>query len=264
MYLGSTSMDTASTYYLPLLPVMKKKAETDSSLKNKIESLEKLPKIEILNSENKAGLPQEALTMISHGGYKVMLRTTPSGENILAFRDIPCIEKDENGRSIPFMLLLVGNENEGMDVIASYFISHINLVENQLATMFRYDAQKNGIEFTLGAMNEFVNGILEKPISHILTTKKSLLLSLEPDKSYLVVSKTLPRKTALEEQNLQDKKVEIISQEDLIPLDDKERMASILALLLEEKSLLKQKSSFYIAGSAAIAGFLLGYFLTRN
>ncbi len=265
MYLGNSDMKEKATFYLPLLPVMSKKAVSDPSLIKTIESLENLPKINILSSDNLRNLPKEALTMISHGGYKVMLHCSTSGEDILAFRDIPSNEKDENGRSIPFMMLFVGKKEDRLDFLASYFFTHISTVQQRLSSMFAYDVQKNGIEFKLKKMNEFVDETLNKPKSLILTSDRIVPLTLKPRNVYLLVSKQQPIRMVIEEHKLQKDNVEVIRLEDIVSLDDKEKLAISLEKIIIKKSRYKEKSICWnTLSTLALLGVLLGYILSRK
>lgn len=264
MYLGNSEMKEDATYFLPLLPVMKKKAEADSSLNTKINELEKLPKIEILSNKNTKGLPDEALSMISHGGYKVMLRNTISGEHILAFREIPCVEKDENGRTIPFMILMVGEDSDHLDVLTTYFISHIKEIERELSKLFYYDPEKNGVAFNIADMNKLVTRIRKSSCPLVLTTDKCMRITLQPGLSYLVIKDGLPITTAIQEQNLQREKVDALYESDIVPLDNKNAVAqAIEKITSNNKSILKRQSTWLITGGSLLAGFILGYFLTR-
>lgn len=147
MFLGDSTMTSESTFYLPLLPVWKKKAEAgDVSLAEKIESLEKLPKIKILTIDSNYGLSKSAFTLISHAGYKVYLSKLSSGESIFAIRDIDSNSKDESGRSIPFLLLVVGDTDSDrivLEKMAAYAVSHIDEISKKIADLFSYNAKYN-------------------------------------------------------------------------------------------------------------------------
>ena len=109
MFLGDSSMNAKETYYLPLLAIWKKKAASgDTDAESKVKSIADLPKIQLLSSKDSLGLPKEAELMFSHGGYKVISTIGSNGESILAIRDIESDSKDESGRTIPFLLVIVG------------------------------------------------------------------------------------------------------------------------------------------------------------
>jgi hypothetical protein len=59
MFLGDSNMKTDKTYFLPLLPIWKKKASAgDSDLAAKVKSLEALTSIKIVTRDESYGLPK--------------------------------------------------------------------------------------------------------------------------------------------------------------------------------------------------------------
>lgn len=150
MYVGECTSTAAPTYFLPLLPVMKSKANPDIA---KIRELEKLPRIEILSEHNFWGLPPKALSMISHGAYELMYRTFESGEVCVSIRNLEGSERDEEGRSIPFLLMFIA---DGEDVVildcfvAKYLVGNSrDEIRKELGLLFSYDYIANGIKFDI-------------------------------------------------------------------------------------------------------------------
>ena len=112
--------------------------------------MEKLPAINLLTIDSSYGLPKSALTLISHAGYKVYLSLLSTGESVFSIRDIDSNVKDESGRSIPFLLLIVGTteaERIVLEKLAAYAVSHIDEISKKIADLFSYNAEVNGIEF---------------------------------------------------------------------------------------------------------------------
>ena len=123
MFLGDSTQSTEYSYYIPLLPIWKKRAESgDSSLTEKIESLEKLPKINILTKETSYGLPSAAKTLISHGGYRIYL----VAENEAATTTGTSMTKDSLMRMVHARSLDSGN----LSTVLRRFSRYLELRQN--------------------------------------------------------------------------------------------------------------------------------------
>lgn len=235
MFLGDSTMSSKSTFFLPLLPVWKKKAEAgDVSLAEKMESLEKLSKIKILTVDSNYGLPNSALTLISHAGYKVYLSLLSTGESIFAIRDINSNSKDESGRSIPFLLLVVGTTDADrivLEKLAAYSVSHIDEVSEKIANLFSYNATVNGIEFSLHTLNELIKDISAKSSNKFTTLTRDVVVDLKKREIGLfAIPDGLDKAIAIKEQNLKDKNVHFVMMSEVIPLDNQKKMKSMLEL----------------------------------
>lgn len=150
MYVGECTADSSPTYFLPLLPIMKNKTNPDVV---KINQLESLPRIELLTKDNYHGLPEEAITMISHGAYELMYRTFDHGEVCVSIRDLKGNERDEEGRAIPFLLLVIadGNDVKRLDTFVTEYLTNEKRgkIRERLGTLFSYDYVINGIKFDM-------------------------------------------------------------------------------------------------------------------
>lgn len=146
MFLGDSTMKDTETYYLPLLSIWKKKtAAGDAEAEAKVKLTESLPKIQLLSTKENFGLPEEATPMFSHGGYKVMYTLNAKGESIFAIRDVESDSKDESGRTIPFLLVIVGTtetDAKTLEKVSAYACSHMESFSNELADLFYYDAER--------------------------------------------------------------------------------------------------------------------------
>ena len=235
MFLGDSTMTAESTFFLPLLPVWKKKtAAGDLCMAEKIESLEKLPKINILTIERKYGLPDTALTLVSHAGYKVYLSMLSTGESIFAIRDINSNSKDESGRSIPFLLLVVGTTDADrvvLEKLAVYSVSHVDEISKKIADLFNYNATVNGLEFSLHTLNELIKDISAKGSNTFMTLTKDIVVDLKKDEVALfAIPEGLNRAIAIKEQNLKGKNVNFVMMSEVIPLDNQKKMKSMMEL----------------------------------
>lgn len=205
MYLGNSDMKDKETFFIPLLPVWKKKAidNNDDELAARVNHLESLPSIKILKNDNGYGFPKESGNVISHGAYKVIYYGVQSDEYVLAIRDIAGMAKDEAGRSIPFLVAIVGDDKAGMDKICSYMIANMESTENFLSKMFRYDADKNGICFCLQDFNKWIEEISTK-------TEALSKIDVSKDKAFVLIPDGLNKNIAVKEQSLQNRKVKAV------------------------------------------------------
>lgn len=278
MFLGDSTMTSESTFYLPLLPVWKKKAEAgDVSLAEKIESLEKLPKIKILTVDSNYGLPKSAFTLISHAGYKVYLSMLSTGESIFAIRDIDSNSKDESGRSIPFLLLIVGDTDLDrivLEKMAAYAVSHIDDISRRIADLFFYNPTVNGVEFRLHALNELIKEISVKSNNTFMTLTRDVVVDLSKKEiALLAIPEGLDRTIAIRQQNLKGKNVNFVMMTEIIPLDNQTKMQTMLELRQRlqtpviswwKSKLSNKKVQRILIGGTIIAAVVFGYLLCKN
>lgn len=270
MFLGDSSMKADKTYFLPLLPVWKKKALTgDKELAKKVEVLETLPLIKIVTKDDSHGLPQNAKALFSHGGYKVMLTSSNTGETIFAIRDIESSSKDETGRTIPFLLVIVGTSEIDkvlLEKVAAYASSHLDSFSKKISSLFSYDSEKNGLAFALSTLTAYINKIAEQSNNSLLTMDGEVLLeSKRADVPLLILPEGIDKSLAIQEQGLSGKRVNIVNLLDVIPLDNHERLIAILKGRKNRATtgLFSDKRVLYLLGGAAFLGFLLGYFIAK-
>lgn len=270
MYLGDSSMKDAETYYLPLLSIWKKKsASGDTEAETKVKLTEELPKIQLLSTKENFGLPDEATQMFSHGGYKVINTVNKKGESILAIRDIESSSKDESGRKIPFLMVIVGTSESdaiALEKVSAYASSHLESFGKKLAELFYYDADKNGVVFKLSSMNAIVKKIANEEDNCILTIDGVKTVKAKPGTvSLLVLPEGLFEDYALAEQGIKSVPVESISIEQILPLDNPKKLIAILKNNNDvKKTLFTDKRILYIVGGSFFLGLLIGYFLGRQ
>lgn len=269
MYLGSSEMKDNDTYYFPLLPIWRKRAEdnNDVQLEEKVSEISKLPEIKILNETNLYGLPTDANRIFSHGGYKILYTHAKSGEGVLAIRNIEGDAKDETGRPIPFLLVIVGRTKEdirNLDKLVAYMSTHIITTTQRLSTLFVYDHKKNGLCFHLGELNEWVKKTITISSGIINTVQKEYIVdSTAANVTYLIIPDGLNLELSLKEQSLQRQKVVGIQINDILPLDNHQQlMAVVKRMVMQRKK--EQYKDFYFwkfISGATIVGFAVGYIL---
>lgn len=270
MFLGDSTMKADKSYFLPLLPVWKKKVSAgDIELAKKVEALETLPSIKIVTKDDSYGLPKNAKALFSHGGYKVMLTSSDAGEIIFAIRDIESSSKDETGRTIPFLLVIVGSSESDkllLEKVAAYASSHLDSFSKKISSLFSYDSEKNGLAFALSTLTAYINKIAEQSNNSLLTMEGEVLLeSKRSDVPLLILPEGIDKSLAIHEQGLSGKRVNIVNLLDVIPLDNHERLIAILKGRRNRATtgLFSDKRVLYLLGGAAFLGFLLGYFIAK-
>lgn len=270
MFLGDSSMNAKETYYLPLLAIWKKKAASgDKDAESKLKSIEGLTKIQLLNSNDCCGLPQEAEPMFSHGGYKVVYTTGANGESIFAIRDIESESKDESGRTLPFLLVIAGTTDKDakiLEKVAAYASSRLESFSSELSRLFYYNAEINGVVFNLSAINSIVTNISEEGNNNLLTTEG--VHTIESKRglvSLLVLPEGISKEMAVSELNLHGKTVRAVSINQILPFDNQKKLVATLRGLKDVKnSIDTDKRVHYLIGGAFVLGFIVGYFLGKS
>lgn len=270
MYLGDSSMKATEIHYLPLLSIWKKKAAAgDSEADAKIKLTENLSKIQILSNKDSFGLPEEATLMFSHGGYKVINKQTSNGESIFAIRDIESSSKDESGRDISFLMVIVGTTEDDaitLEKVTAYASSHLETFCKELAGLFYYDAEKNGVVFKLSSMNAIIKRIASEANNTLLTIDGVKNVKAKRGTvSLLVLPEGLTKDFALAEQGIKGVPVQSVSISEILPLDNQKKMIALLQNINGvKKSLFTDRRILYIVGGSVFIGFLIGYFLGRQ
>lgn len=264
MFLGDSTMSAKSTYFTPLLAVWKRRAsEGDTSLLAKIEEVENLPKVNLITNDCSYGFPEQAATLVTHAGYKVYLATLSTGECVFSIRDIEGNDRDEAGRAIPFLLLVVGTTDADrivLEKLAAYAVSHLNEISNKFAQLFSYNPQYNAIEFSLQTINELIEDISTKNSNSFSTLTKTVVVNCKKkDIALFAIPQGLDKAIAMREQNVKGKSVNFVILSDVLPLDNPERMKRMIAQHQQqqrESSLSNKKLYLLIAGIIAVAAIL--------
>ena len=266
MYLGNDKMEEKDVFFLPLLTVWKKRAESnhDDALREKVETLSTLPSIKLMNQSESYDLPAEADRVFSHGGYKVMYVAYQSGKSLLAIRDIEGKEKDETGRAIPFLIAIAGTEPDDRQMLgrlAAYMASNLKTTEQKLSSLFEYDPDKNGLCFHLGALNDWVRKKAESSSTAIETTDGDRKIDPGQDNTaWIIVPEGLNPKLSVEEQGLQAMKVTGIPFGKVYPQDDPIRKLEMKSMSAnsQRRSRRYERYKLWVSFSA---GLLLGFII---
>lgn len=201
MYLGSSDTAASPSYFLPLLPVMKKRGRTDEV--EKIKYQESLQHVCIVTSSESYGFPADAANMFSHGAYKAVYRTLQDGSSCLSMHDIPSNETDEEGRDIPFTLMFVADGEEDsakLDSMAAALLKDMTAWQQLFTSLFAYDPTVNGIKFDLPKIMARINDTKQESNCYIDRTQSKNV-------AYLMLNENNGVKIALKEQNLKREEV---------------------------------------------------------
>lgn len=270
MFLGDSSMSAKETYFLPLTGIWKKKALAgDKDAESKLKAAESLAKIQIMTASESFGLPKEARQMFSHGAYKLVLTAGGSGESIFAIRDIEGRSKDESGRAIPFLLVIAGTTPKDaiiLEKVAAYAASHAESFGEELAGLFNYDADINGVSFHLSGLNALVKRIAEENSNSLLTLDGVMTIEVKPGAvSLLVLPEGISKETAVAEQGLNGKTVRAVPAANILPLDNKQKLIEMLKRIQDVKrSIYTDRRVQCLVGGAVALGFLLGFLIAKS
>lgn len=200
MYLGGSDTAASPSYFLPLLPVMRKRGRADEV--EKIRYQESLQHVCIVTGAESYGFPADAANMFSHGAYKAVYRTLQDGSSCLSMHDIPSDETDEEGRDIPFTLMFVadGEHSVMLDFMAAALLKDMASWQELFTSLFAYDPTVNGVKFDLPKIMAKVHDTKQESDCYIDRTQSRNV-------AFLMLNGNNGVKTALKEQNLKREEV---------------------------------------------------------
>ncbi len=264
--LGDSQSKVEATYYFALLPVLEERAKTDAEAKKQVAELKALPSIKQLSSDDNCDLPISARILFSHAGYKLIYKHLEGDKYALALRDISNKEKDEGGRSIPFLFVIVGDKEDvrTLDLLAAYMASNIKTTESMLIHVLAMDMEKNGLRFNLSEFNAWKDKIINETRSTSLACASRLInIHACPNKvGLLVLPNGIPVKVAATEQKLQGYEVVCADEIEIIPKDDPDKLYDLLVDLIakivdeRKRNALLRKLLIASGVGGAIAGFI--------
>lgn len=265
LFLGTSEDFVESTYYLPLLPVLKESANTDAKAQEEYESLKSLPKVLQLSDKESYHLPSSASPLFSHAGYKILYRHIEGPVHALALRDISCGAKDEMGRSVPFLVVITADSADDvrrLDVIASYIASYLHEAEHCVASFIGYDKDKNGLRFKLAEFNAWIGQILAESASTKIATYDGVIrVHGEKGKvALLILPSGISLTYAKSEQNIKSNEIIAVDMNNVICKADTEKLIDQLEKTAEDLKLAKASNARMkkVMVAAGIGGFLFG------
>jgi len=263
--LGTSEDKQEATYYLPLLPVLEERAKTDNNVAKQVEYLMGLPQIHQLSADETYNLPKSARKLFSHAGYKLIYKHLVGDYYALALRNISGKAKDEHGRVIPFMFVILGdskNDLSVLDLLATYFACNIKAVENVLSKFLFMDIETNGLKFELNKFNLWVKDIAANNSSNILPTMKGgLHIHAKDNKvALLLLPEGISEQKAITEQNLGTMELTSVKEIEILSKEEPERLIKQILSITEELKEERKKNAAIKKGmiAAGAAGLLVG------
>lgn len=268
--LGTNQSDVEATYYLPLLPILEERANDDIEVSKTLRYLKSLPEIKQLSAVETYDLPISARTLFSHAGYKLICRHLEGSYYALALRDISNKNNDEHGRAIPFMFVITGDTAEdikSLDILATYFATHIKGVEAVISKYLYMDIDKNGLKFEVAKFNDWINTIIRDNHSSVLSTVngKKHISSKENSVALLVIPEGISEQKAITEQKLDNMNIISVKEIEILSKEDPERLVNQTLALIEKLKAERKQNVFIKKGiiAAGVVGFLLGMLICR-
>lgn len=211
MYLGSLNDADENKYFISLYKVYEgrlannpedKKAE---EWRKKLAEWSPLPKITELNEKSPNAYPQGASFVISHAGYKLMLKKLDTGKVLLSLRDIEG-PSDEFGRATTFSLIWIADnreDNKKLCTLADYIRRNSASFDKFCSETFNYDSETNALKFSFGEYTTELKRIIN---SHNNSTVKESHKTV-----WLYVAPQGPAiKDCIEQQGVQENKIELL------------------------------------------------------
>ena len=230
--LGDSESKEEATFYFPLLPVLEERAQNDSEAAKQVADLKALPEIKQLSTENSYGLPSSANVLFSHAGYKLIYKHLEGDRYALALRDISQNTKDETGRTIPFLFVIVGDSADirTLDILAAYMACNVKQVEKILSQLLYMDMEKNGLRFELAKLNRWIVEIVKQtPSTTIPTISGGKKIHATQNKVALILLPSgITAAKAISEQKLETKEIVDVPQSEVISKEDPDKLVDLL------------------------------------
>lgn len=169
MYLGNSEMDEECTYYSPFYLQWKNNTLPENfvnRMREQLEYLDKQTHIKILTAIDE-DLPKDASRFVSHSGFKLACCTLNNGATTIALKDLNGCAKDENERSIPFMLQLLSDDTNTQIELADYIRTHLKTEEDFFANLFEYNASYNCLQFNIAKLNAWIKDVIENKLDTV-------------------------------------------------------------------------------------------------
>ena len=193
MYLGNNEMNEEYTYYSPFYSQWKSNTLPEKlvdRMKEQLEYLDKQTHIKILTATDE-DLSKDATKFVVHSGFKLACCTLNNGATTIALKELKGNAKDENERSIPFMLQLLSDDVNTQVALAEYIRTHLEAEEAFFANLFEYNANYNCLQFNIAKLNAWMKDVVENKLNAVNDTSKTqrlhmLVLSNGVTKEYVL------------------------------------------------------------------------------
>ena len=267
LYLGNSEMNDDFTYYLPLLGLQKRRAESngDLILIQKVRTLDSLSKINVVNKSSTYGFPELASRLVSHGGYKLIYTHLNDGHYVLTLRDIIGESKDASGHPVPFLIMIVADnytDAQKLATIAAYWSNHMESVSYKVASMLVYDKDVNGIKFCLHQYNSFLDSCCNKQSFVETTSDRICVIAKSGLTEFILMPSSMHRPQIIGELGLINNQVRFIPLETVLPLDNPRKATIMKEMAKKDRiSVIRRLLSFVGVGLLIIVAIVLWVFI---
>ena len=262
--LGNSESKDESTFYCPLLPVLEERAKEDKEAEKQVSELQALPAIKQLSADNTYGMPASANVLFSHAGFKLIYKHLEEDTYAIALRDIMPSAKDEMGRSIPFLMVITGDEAEmrRMDILATYIACNIQSVEQFISQVLYMDADINGLRFDLAKFNEWVNDIIKLHPTNMLpcTSGGKKIYAYRNKVALLLLPDGISAEKAKSEQRIENNEILFVPMSEIITKENPEQLANQLMTMSEQLQKEKNRNKWLKRAiiASGVSGLIIG------
>ena len=257
MLAGGQANPAERTYYLPLVDAG---IDTDQTKKD-------LPKIKILDGDEKDALPGAIVRLASNGGYDIFYSKDLEGKSVLVVRDVKGTEKDDNGRSIPFVVELVGNTSDSalLAKAASYLLNNLGASDKVFGPLFHYDSKANGLCFENKKLSDWLMSIDNGSCTIETVDRGTVNLCSGKTPSFISVKIRSVNDEFLNKLGLTDHDILMERCDRILPDNDQTIKERRLGEWNELQTELRKKKLLFtgLAGGAIAICILVGFLLTK-
>lgn len=245
------------TYHLPLV---------DSGI-DKDPSKADVPRIKILGEGNDDSLPAAIVRLVSNGGYDVFYSRDMDGRSVLVVRDVNGVEKDDNGRRIPFVMELVGDksDSETLAKAAAYFLNDVGSADRILGLLFHYDPKLNGLCFENKKLTDWLASLKGSSSTVNTVDKGEVDLNSGKMQSFISVKVKGGKDEFLNRLGLGANGMTVEEYDRILPEKDRQLCERRAADWKAHEDSVRKKKLVYaaIAGGVVAAGILVACLLAK-
>lgn len=257
MLVGGQAEKAERTYYMPLVD---SGIDTDPTKKS-------LPRIKILDEDNEEMLTNGIVRLVCNGGYDIFYSKNFDGKSVLVVRDVNGTEKDDNGRSVPFVMELIGDnlDSEILANAASFLMKNAGAPDKIFGSLFHYDPQSNGLCFENQKLSDWLASIKGSTTTIETVDNGTVNLYSGQSASFISVKVKTRKDEFLNRLGLGDRDIQLERYDRIIPINNDNIKNRRLAAWKEYKAIIRRKKLLYaaIAGGAAITVAVLACLLTK-
>lgn len=198
MWLGNSEIPASDSYYSAFINTDIDNLEISNDQKDRmrgqLEALKSLQLIQMAGTDDHQ-TPAPVQLFVANGGYKLLCLLTRNSRYAIVVRDIQGNMKDDMGRSIPFVLYFITDNEREAGSLVSYLMENIRKLNEVFGSLFNYDPTYNCLRFNLGEMRRIVGNALsantqgDSRYNKLFSTHKSNSLLLAVTENVEVIEK---------------------------------------------------------------------------